>query len=298
MTNYAANPLVSVPGGDPSARVHDGRLYIYCKRDRRCRPDPNDPSWTCFSTADLATWVDHGDIFHIRDIPWASGYAFAPDCVRYGGEYLLYAPAQDHDGNWRIAIGASASPHGYFAYRGSIDKSDYDPAVFIDDDGRGYIYLCSCAARLSEDLLSVEGDWIDLRGILDHVPTGPFEQRGDILGENPFLFKRDGRYHLLASIFHYDGERRIGQAIESWIGDGPLGPFRYTGTILPPVEGNCGSSIVRFQDRWMLFYHMLFDSPDVGCRERKPCAEWCAFNEDGSIRPMQITSEGLRASGR
>lgn len=292
MTEAIHNPLVPVPGADPSARVHEGRVYLYCKRDRRCRPDANDPSWTCFSSVDLASWTDHGDILHVRDIPWASGYAFAPDCVASGGEYLLYAPAVDHDQTWRIAIGASSSPHGPFSYRGMIDRNDYDPAVFVDDDGQAYLYLCGAAARLSDDLLTVSGEWVDLRTIVDTAPQSPFEERQGILGENPFVFKREGLYHLIASVFHYDGDERIGQAVESWIGDSPLGPFSYAGTILPPVPGNCGSSVVEYRGRWILFYHALFDSPDVGCRERKPCAAWCEFNADGKIRPMQVASGG------
>ena len=34
----AENPLMPVPMGDPSGHVYEGKMFIYGKRDRRCRP--------------------------------------------------------------------------------------------------------------------------------------------------------------------------------------------------------------------------------------------------------------------
>src|SRR5882724_12526462 len=69
----AGNPLVtSIYTADPSAHVwENGRLYVYASHDvdppRGC--DLMD-RYHVFSTDDMASWRDEGEILSAHDVPW------------------------------------------------------------------------------------------------------------------------------------------------------------------------------------------------------------------------------------
>src|ERR1700676_3376068 len=84
---HAANPFItSIYTADPSAHVwSDGRLYVYPSRDM-------DPARGCdlmdryhvFSTDDMVTWRDEGEILRASQVPWGrpqGGFMWAPDCA-------------------------------------------------------------------------------------------------------------------------------------------------------------------------------------------------------------------------
>ena len=64
------NPLIRhMFTADPSARVFDGKLYLYTSHDR----DDSDinahfdmTDWHVFSTDNLTQWVDHGAFFSLN----------------------------------------------------------------------------------------------------------------------------------------------------------------------------------------------------------------------------------------
>ena len=96
--------------------------------------------------------------------------------------------------------------------------------------------------------------------------------------EAAWMFRRAGRYYFTWST----GDTHL---IAYAIGDTPYGPFRYAGRILSPVQGwTTHHSIVRFQDRWWLFYH---DTQLTGKNHlRSAKVTELSFNPDGTIRPI------------
>jgi hypothetical protein len=52
----------------------------------------------------------------------------------------------------------------------------------------------------------------------------------------------------------------------------------------------------KFKGKWYFFYHdgsyMFNGEPGGDCR-RRVCVEELKFNHDGSIRPMDLTEEGV-----
>jgi hypothetical protein len=288
----AENPLLPVPGGDPDANVFEGEVYAYCKRDRRCRPDFNDQSWTAFSSPDLVHWTDHEDIMHMDDVPWGVANAFAP-CASYrNGTYYLYAPCCDENDQWGIAVGASPNPEGPFEYKAKIDIKQYDPDVFIDDDGQAYIYFPHLLTRLKDNMLEIEGEIIPKE---DYLVGGPLDPEKYNVWENPHVFKKDGKYYYLLSVIDLDeeGNFTFGQKIHYWMGDSPTGPFYYKDMIHDQPRGNCGASIVEFKGDWYFFYHRPLWSEDVKCAERKSCMDPVEFNKDGTIKPVIATLPGM-----
>ena len=91
----AQNPFITDQfTADPTARVFEGRVYVYPSHDI---PSPIDrlKEWFCmadyhvFSSDNLVDWIDHGVIVHQDSVPWINpeSYAmWAPDCVYRNGK--------------------------------------------------------------------------------------------------------------------------------------------------------------------------------------------------------------------
>jgi len=129
---------------DPSARVFNGRLYVYPSHDIAGSKDWDMVDWHVFSTDDMLHWKDHGVIFSLKDVKWATKHAWAPDCIQRNGKYYFYFPADD-----QIGVAVSNSPTGPF--KDALGKPliaaneagirSIDPNIFIDDDGQAWLYF-------------------------------------------------------------------------------------------------------------------------------------------------------------
>jgi len=72
---HANNPILPDFQADPSARVFGETLYLYPSHDLAGSKGWDMVDWHVFSTDDMVTWHDHGVIFSLKDITWASRYA-------------------------------------------------------------------------------------------------------------------------------------------------------------------------------------------------------------------------------
>jgi len=318
-------PLVShIFTADPSAHVFDGKLYIYPSHDLEHDGPTNDngdqyvmEDYHILSMGDLSSPViDHGVALHVNDVPWASEQMWAPDAAYKNNMYYLFFPARDHDGIFRIGAATSETPEGPFLPQENYIEGSYsiDPAVLVDDDNQAYMYfgglwggqlekwqtgsfkpdaegptpsepaLGPRAARMSEDMLSFLNDPQEI-SILD-------EEGNPILAsdenrryfEGPWMHKYNGKYYLSYST-------GTTHQIVYAIGDHPLGPFTFQGTILTPVIGwTTHHSIVEFQGKWYLFYHDCSLSDGV---DHKRCVKYTEliYNEDGTIQKIDPYEE-------
>lgn len=67
---YTGNPLVRhIFTADPTARVFDGKLYVYTSHDLKDADYYTMKDWRVFSTDNMEDWIDHGDFFGLDDIP-------------------------------------------------------------------------------------------------------------------------------------------------------------------------------------------------------------------------------------
>jgi hypothetical protein len=107
--------------------------------------------------------------------------------------------------------------------------------------------------------------------------------------EAAWVFKRAGKYYFTYST----GDTHF---LAYAIGDNPYGPFRYTGSILSPVQGwTTHHSIVKFKDRWWLFYHDTQLSGKNHLRSAKMTE--LSFNPDGTIRPIDTARDPPKVAG-
>lgn len=319
-----------IPDGEPY--VFGDRLYIYGSHDRfdgsaYCMND-----YVCWSApvSDLGSWRYEGVIYRKDQDPRnAEGEhcLYAPD-VQQGPDrryYLYYA--LDNVGVMSVAV--SDTPSGPFAYYGDVHYPDghvlgeaagdifnFDPGVLVDTDNRVYLYT-GFAPRMewhsgnSEAAASQEGAYfIELERDMLTIKEGPrliLRRAGDAEGtgfeEHEFfeassLRKVRGQYYMIYSSVQ-------GHELCYAVSERPDGPFRFGGTLVSngdvylcgrTVEealnytGNNHGSIVEIDGEWYVFYHRQTNLHQFS---RQACAEHFCFQDDGSIRQVEMTSCGL-----
>lgn len=289
---YAGNPAItSIFTADPSAHVWaDGRLYIYASRDM-------DPARGCdlmdhyhvFSTTDMASWRDEGEIFSSDDVPWGrpeGGFMWAPDCAYRDGTYYFYYPhPSDSNWNdsWKIGVAVSENPTEGFVDQGYIEGLGgfgmIDPCVFVDEDKQAYMYYGGAAmaygGRLSADMMHLDGEMQPMEGLHD-------------FHEASWVIKKDGLYYLM-----YSDNTQPCNNMRYAVSKTPLGPWTHKGVMLLPVgcETTHGS-IAAYKGHWYLFYH---NSAISGAGNlRSVCVDELFWDENGNIRVVEQTKDGIR----
>ncbi|TWU37905.1 Xylosidase/arabinosidase [Novipirellula aureliae] len=278
---FAANPIIThMFTADPSAHVwEDGKMWIYPSHDQDDATSYGSMNGHhVFSSEDLITWTDHGQIMHTDDISWArSGHLWAPDCAYKDGTYYYYYPVRDKQNKNRIGVATSDSPAGPFTDSGSyIEGTDeIDPACFVDDDGQAYLYWGGHHLRfvtLNDDMKSHSG--------VTHVELPNFY-------EGPWMHKRNGVYYLSYA-------SGVQKPIVYCTSSSPTGPFTYRGVLMDAeVTGGATNhhSIVKFKGKWYIFYHNIALS-DISCR-RSVCVDRLHYNDDGTIKKVVQTKESV-----
>lgn len=314
-------PLVThIYTADPSAHVFEGKLYIYPSHDLDHEMTSNDngdqydmEDYHVLSLDDVGSeCVDHGEALHVKDVPWAKKQMWAPDAAYRNNTYYLFFPARDHDDIFRLGVATSASPAGPFTPQPDYIPGSFsiDPAVFIDEDDKAYIYfgglwggqlekwqtgsfvpdaegpaasepaLGPIVAELNDDMLTFKSEPKQI-SIVDEdgnpILAGDEDRR---YFEGPWVHKYNGYYYLSYST---GTTHKIVYAISK----DPQGPYVYQGTILTPVLGwTTHHSIVQFNEKWYLFYH---DCSLSGGADNKRSVKFTElhYNEDGTIQTIQ-----------
>ena len=279
---------------DAEARVMpDGRLYLYGSQDISGAKDYCSEKYRVFSTDDpkMENWTDHGvsvcNYGQDSVAPFPRGVKlYAPDCIYFKGKYYLYLCGSDRS----ESVMESDKPEGPFTNARPVigaDKDGIDPAVFVDDDGQAYYFWGQFrlkGARLCEDMATLEKDSIK-DSILTEMEHG--------FHEGASIRKRCGRYYLLYTDVSGGRATRLSYAVA----DHPLGPYKKGGTVIDniycdPDTWNNHGSIECFKGQWYVFYHRSSQNSKTS---RRVCAEPIYFNEDGTIKPADMSTQGASA---
>lgn len=293
----AQNPLIlSQFTADPSARVFEGKIYVYPSHDIPATPGHGRVGWFCmqdyhvFSSPNLTDWTDHGVIVSQNKVPWADSAAYsmwAPDCIEKGGKYYFYFPATLKATSGRgfaVGVAIADKPYGPFIPQPQpiAGIRGIDPNVQIAPDGQAYIYLAQGAlygAKLKANMLELASEPVKLEG---------FPDKG--LKEGPYLFERKGIYYMTYPHVADKIER-----LEYAMSDRPLGPFKYAGVLMDESASGCWTnhqSVIEFKGQWYLFYHNDDLSPQFD-KNRSIRADSLFFNDDGTIRKVIPTLRGV-----
>jgi beta-xylosidase len=287
ISGAAANPLVTDRFvADPAPLVSRGKVYVYATDDSGNDGKYwNGLEWRLLSSADMKTWRDDGAIFSVAGFKWAKGLAWAPHAVERDGTIYLYLPVD----RTKIGVAKASSPSGPFtdAIGGPlVDNSKdanagvepIDPAVFVDDDGRTYMFFGTRKPKVVE----LGRDMISLAGPIRDVEIRN-QTRGAPYGEAPWLHKRNGIYYLSYST-GWPGQ--IAYATSRT----PTGPFTYRGIVLNRVNTFTNhQAIVRRGNAWYLFYHNAA-LPSGGDYKRSISVDRLRYRPDGTIIEVHPTA--------
>ena len=274
-------PLVQTKyTADPAPYVHGDTIYLYTTHDEDDAEGFKMKDWLLYTSTDMVNWQDHGAVASLKDFPWYKGDngAWAECVVERNGKWYMYCPIHGNG----IGVLVADSPFGPF--KDPIGKplvwrtehwSDIDPSVWIDNDGRAYMYWGNphtYCVELNEDMISTKGDIMTMDRIEDYQ-------------EGPWIWKRGDWYYLaFASTCCPEG---IGYAMSK----SPTGPWEHKGHIMdhtPRTRGN-HPGIIEFKGKWYCFglTYDLFRLESSRHAERRCCmAAEMTYNADGTIKEL------------
>lgn len=155
----AAQNLRKVPLADPFILLYDGVYYAY-----GTGAGSGIEVWT---SHDLSTWerakgnARDGLALHRTDV-WGEKWFWAPEVYRLNDKFYMYFTAEEH-----ICVATSDSPLGPFVQENRqpmiADEKCIDNTLFIDDDGRAYMYFDRFNDGLNIWVVELEDDCTTLK---------------------------------------------------------------------------------------------------------------------------------------
>jgi len=321
-----------VPDGEPHVFGDRVYIYGSHDKINSVRYCPGDYVVWSAPVNDLTNWTNPGVAYSRKGVRNRLGFRcmWAPDCIKGAdGKYYLYY-CFDFDN--RICVAVSDKPDKDFIFYGYVRHKDgmlygkgekdimcFDPAAFVDDDGEVYLYSGFSAnadlkkmlngrgiknvdgtggqvVKLESDLLTIKGEpKMLIPGYKNSVGTG-FE--GHEMYEASSMRKINGKYYFVYS-------SRLSHELAYAVSDYPDRDFRYGGAIISNGDigyrgrtqenadnywGNNHGSIENVNGQWYIFYHRQTNKTE---QSRQGCAEPIEIAADGSIRQVEMTSQGL-----
>ena len=295
----SGNPLFPGWYADPEGAVFGNRYWIY--------PTYSDAYekqvfLDAFSSRDLIKWKKHSHILDTAAVKWAHKAMWAPAIVHKDGRYFLFFAANDIQNDEEtggIGVAVADQPQGpYKDYLGKplLDKfhngaQPIDQFVFHDADGQYYMIYggwrhCNIV-RLKADFSGFE-PYEDGSVFREITPEGYVE--------GPFMFIRNEKYYFMWSEGGWGGpDYRVAYAMA----DSPFGPFERIGVVLqqdPAVATGAGHhSLINapHSDDWYIVYHRR-PLTETHHNHRATCMDKLEFDDQGLIRPVKITFEGVK----
>ena len=153
------NPIIkTIFTADPAPMAYKGTVYLYTGHDTASTTATNYkmPDWHVFSSKDMVNWKDHGALLSPATFSWATGDAYAAQCIERNGRFYWYVATfhkKDSNSGGGAAIGVAVSDKPTGPFKDAIGKAlitnemttdmkygwdDIDPTVFIDDDKQAY----------------------------------------------------------------------------------------------------------------------------------------------------------------
>lgn len=276
-------------GADPGFMVYKDRLYVFTTNDAfeydsngNMKENSYDvQTINCFSSSDLVNWTDHGAIpvagrnNGTGAAKWAS-FSWAPDAcwktINGKDKFFLYFA----DSAGGIGVLTADSPEGPYTDpigKALINKSTpgfgdvtwlFDPAVMVDDDGTGYLYVgggvpegkaadpgTARAVKLGSDMTSLSGEYAKMN------PPYLFEDSSILKVGDTYYYSYCTNWSTGGNPYGF-GNAEIGVMTSK----NPLGPFTYQGIALKnPASyqldggGNNHHSILEFKGKYYVLYH-------------------------------------------
>lgn len=298
--SLAQNPIIKhMFTADPAPIVFNDTLFLYTGHDTASAAAPNYkmPDWHVFSTTDMVTWKAHGVCLSPHTFSWATGDAYAAQCIERNGKFYWYVSTfhkSDENSKGGAAIGVAVSDRATGPFKDAIGKAlivnemttdvkhgwdDIDPTVFIDDDGQAYMYWGNLSCRyikLKENMTEADGPVVIIPKPQNYT-------------EGPWIYKRNNLFYLVYAA-------KFPETIEYCTSTSPTGPWTYRGVIEDQVPNSTTThaGIIDYKGKTYFFYHNGA-LPTGSNYRRSVCVDYMYYNEDGTIQKVVQTIEGVKA---
>ena len=296
----SGNPIFTGWYADPEGAVLDGQYWVF---PTFSAPYDKQLFFDAFSSPDLVNWTKHERVLEQKNIPWLRRALWAPAVIEANDKFYVFFGGNDvHEGEiGGIGVAVADRPEG--PYKDALGKplineivngaQPIDQFVFREDDGQYYMYYggwrhCNMC-KLSPDLLSIV-PWEDGQKFHEVTPSEEYV-------EGPFMLKRKGKYYFMWSEGGWTGPN---YCVAYAVSDSPFGPFERKGVILKRDEnvarGAGHHSVIQVpgKDEYYIIYHRRPLTETDG-NSRETCIDKLIFNSDGTIRPVKMTFEGVKA---
>jgi len=165
-----------------------------------------------------------------------------------------------------------------------------DQFVFRDANGKYYLVYggwrhCNIA-RLKDDFTGFVP-------FADGTTFRPITPQGYV--EGPVMFRRQGKYYFMWSEGDWTGPS---YSVAYAVADSPFGPFARVGKVLQQDlkigTGAGHHSVIQVPgtDEWYIVYHRR-PLGDAEGNHRVVCIDRMAFDANGRIRPVRMTTQGV-----
>lgn len=295
------NPVIDGLFADPDLCMAEGNYYIYPTTDGFTGWSGHE--FYVFSSRDGKHFEKGNRILDVasEEVPWATGYAWAPCMASKNGKYYFYFCAKDASGVSCIGAAVADSPEGPFTAqpapmvtmelmreRGIAMGQTIDPSVYSEGEENWLVFGNGhgAMAKLSEDMLHIEEDTLcNIEGMKDFC-------------ESLIVFKRNGRYHFSWSC---NDTRSEDYHVNYGVSESLRGPVRFVRTILEKdkerdILGTGHHSILKIpgEDRYLMAYHRfarpLAEYPEGSARgwNRETCMAELFFDSEGYVEPVEV----------
>jgi beta-xylosidase len=292
------NPVIKTKyTADPAAMVQGNTVYLYTGHD--VAPAPQERyemhEWLCFSSKDMVNWTEHPVPLKVSDFKWAKDDAWASQVIARNGKFYWYV-AVEHGTipGKSIGVAVADNPTGPFKdARGSalitndmtkaasISWDDIDPTVIIDKSGQAYLFWGNTAcyyAKLKPNMTELDGPIQNVTGLPRFT-------------EAPWVHEHGGWYYLS---YATEFPEKIAYAMSRSLD----GPWQYKG-LLNELAGNSNTNhqaIIDFKGKSYFIYHNGGMDAHGGSFRRSVCIDYLNYNPDGTIKRVQMTTEGVSAA--
>lgn len=334
MKRQVYNPYLPLYEYTPDCEPHifNDRVYVYGSHDQFGAFQFCHNSYVAYSTSinDLSDWKYEGVILDKREDPdnkkgkmdlYAPDVTCGPD-KRY---YIYYA----FSWTGKIGVAVSSSPSGPFKFLGHVHYKDgkelgrkkgdafhFDPAIFVDDDNRVYLYsgfgAISWFPQIRHGLKPQGGYVIELEQDMVTIKSAPLKimsKANDKINLNgaskEHAFFEASSLRKIKDTYYFIYSSLNGHELCYMTSPSPIGPFQYQGVIISNGDvglngrtrkeacyplGNNHGSIIKIKKQWYVFYHRHTNYTNT---DRQDCAEKIEIDKYGKIKQVEMTSCGL-----
>ena len=308
---------------------HDSMRSGYCGRELVL--------WSA-STEDLNHWRYDGEILVVNkdangnalDANGLADVLYAPDITfvtNADGTKTYFLYPNDQNGGRNSILAKSNRPDGPFEVcnwsvtnpKEAYGLLRFDPAVFVDDDGKVYGYWGfshSCGAELDPGTMCTVKPGTQ---IAEGLVSGKDEPGIFRFYEASSMRKIKDKYVFIYSRWTDEGEFGLpgsNYTLAYAYSDNPLGPFTYGGTIIDgrgreknekgetipsgTTSGNTHGSICEINGQWYVFYHRQTGTDEYARQAMvAPITVSVETGKGGKvvISEGEVTSEGFSLNG-